>query len=262
LDLPVGLQLYSVRTLLPNDYLGTLKQLAALGYREVEAAGFYNHSASEVKDAMQQAGMRCVSSHYGHDALSTQFEETLAFGKELGLEYIVCSSPGRKNPPTTKGAAMTMEDWRWNAEEFNKFGKKIKAAGMKFAYHNHVEEFHAIDGVVPYIELLEHTDPEYVSMEMDCGWVVVGGGNPLELLEKYPTRITMLHVKDFKSGASIESAKAAELGQGMLDYAPIFAAAAKYGHMKHCFVEQEEFLDVPAMQALKIDADYILALHG
>ena len=269
LGLPLGLQLYSVREMLPTDYEGTLKQIAALGYRQVEAAGFYNHSASQVKQAMKDAGLHCVSAHYPYNELHTKFDEVLAFNKELGVEYIICSSPGFKNPARTKHGdwahAFTLEDWRWNAEQFNKFGEKVHAAGMKFGYHNHTMEFQKQNGVVPYIELIRLTDPSMVTMEMDCGWVVVGGGNPIELLQRYPTRISMLHVKDFKVTGKPMSVTnpppSAELGQGSIDYRPILQAAAKAGHIRHCFVEQEQF-DMPPMQALKVDAEYMRKLNA
>jgi sugar phosphate isomerase/epimerase len=264
---PLGLQLYSVRQLLPTDYEGTLKQIGALGYREVEAAGYYNHSAAEIKQAMDSAGLHLVSAHYSSDDLHRQFDEILALNKELGVRYIICSFPGFKDPsrlkdikPQDRIHAFTLDDWRWNAEQFNAFGEKVNAAGMKFGYHNHTMEFHETDGVVPYVELLRLTDPAKVTMEMDCGWVVVGGGNPVEYLKNYPARITMLHIKDFKPAASSTSTPArpepSELGQGTIDYTPIFQVAAKSGNVKHCFVEQEAF-DVPPMQSLKIDAEYM-----
>jgi sugar phosphate isomerase/epimerase len=261
LHLPLALQLYSVRDLLPKDYAGTLKEIGALGYKEVESAGYFNHSAAEVKTAMNNAGLKLVGAHHPSDDLHRNLDQILSFSHELGITYIVCSSPGHKNP-ADKGS-FTLDDWRWNAEQFNKFGEKVSAAGMKFGYHNHILEFKETDGVVPYVELLRLTDPSKVTMELDCGWVTVGGGNPIEYLRKYPTRITMLHVKDFKRSTTPPSntnrPAVAELGQGTIDYAPIFEEAAKAGHVKHCFAEQEAF-NVPWIQSLKIDADYLRKL--
>ncbi len=263
LDLPLGIQLYSVRDQLPKDYEGTLKQIASLGYREVEAAGFYNHSAVDVKKAMQQAGLHCVSAHYSYDALNGHVEEIVEFMKVIGSHYIICSFPGHHGGG--HGDKFTLDEWRWNAGEFNKFGKQISAAGLKFGYHNHTMEFQKEDGVVPYDELMRLTDPEYVTMEMDLGWVKVGGGNPIELLHRYGSRISMLHVKDFKPfkvPQSIDNPPTATaLGQGSIDYRPIFAAAAHTGHIKHCFVEQEEY-NMPVMQELKIDAEFMRKLHA
>jgi sugar phosphate isomerase/epimerase len=267
LNLPLALQLYSVRQLLPTDYDGTLKEIGALGYREVEAAGYFNHTVAEVKQAMGNAGLKLVSTHYSSDDLHKQFDQIVAFNKELGVSYIICSSPRLKDQsrlnnmnPGDRANAYTLDDWRWNADEFNALGEKVNAAGMKFGYHNHVNEFHKIDGVVPYVELLRLTDPSRVTMELDCGWVIVGGGDPVEYLRNYPARITMLHVKDFKQTATPASSasrpEVAELGQGTIDYRPIFQEAAKNGNVKHCFVEQEAFNLAP-MQSLKIDADYM-----
>src|SRR5271170_7657159 len=148
LGLPLGVQLYSVRKALPDDYLGTLKQLAALGYQEVEAAGFYDHSADEVKTAMQTAGLKCVSAHYPLDTLKPQLDSILTYGKALGLQYIVCSSPMHQTPGT-KGP-LTLDDWKWTADQFNQIAAKVQAAGISFAYHNHVAEFTAIDGTLPW----------------------------------------------------------------------------------------------------------------
>jgi sugar phosphate isomerase/epimerase len=268
LHVPLGLQLYSVREYLPTNYDGILKQVGGLGYQEVEAAGYFNHSAAEVKQAMDQAKLHLVSAHYSADDLHKQLDTIIQFNKALGVSYLICSFPGFKDPervkkldPRERINAFTLEDWKWNAEQLNQIGEKVHAAGLKFGYHNHFMEFHKTDGVVPYVELLRLTDPSKVTMEMDCGWVVVGGGNPIEYLRNYPTRITMLHVKDFKSLKSADGGRPviAELGQGVIDYRPIFRQAAESGHVRHVFVEQEAF-DVPWTQSLKIDADYMRKL--
>jgi sugar phosphate isomerase/epimerase len=249
LGLPLGVQLYSVRTMLPKDYLGTLKQIAALGYTEVEAAGFYDHPVDEVKSAMQTAGLHCVSSHYPLGQLKPNVDSILDFAKTLGVGYIVCSSPMHQQAGT-KGE-LSLDDWRWNADQFNQIAVKVKAAGMKFAYHNHVAEFTPIDGALPWEELVKHTDPAYVSFEMDCGWVEVAGQDPVVYLTKYPTRIVMLHVKDFKD----KKPPSVPLGTGAIDYTPIFKAA-KRARIQHCFVEQEE-TQTTMMDALAIDAKYM-----
>jgi len=270
LGLPIGVQLYSVRETLPTDYEGTLKKLAAIGYQEAEAAGFFGHTATEVKQAMNEAGLWCVSAHYPLAQLMPEEGEIIQYGKDLGLQYIICSAPTLKNSSRMKpGGAraiadlMTLDDWRWNAEQFNRIGERVNAEGIRFGYHNHTGEFHEIDGVVPYDELLRLTDPAKVTMEMDCGWVIVGGKNPVDYLKRYPTRISMLHVKDFKMAGTPKSGNelppSAELGRGSIDYHAIFEAAKK-ADIKHAFVEQEEFLDLPPFEALKVDADYMKAL--
>ena len=267
LNLPLGLQLYSVRNVLPKDYEGTLKQLGALGYREVEAAGFFGHTPAEVKQAMDHAGLHCVSAHYSLKDLLPKVDETIQFGKDLGLEYIVCAAPMWKDPSRVKDPnsstareSMTLDDWHWNADQFNRIGDRVNAAGIRFAYHNHTPEFRAENGVVFYDELMRLTDPAKVTMELDCGWAAVAGKNPADLLTRYSSRISMLHVKDFKMGhgtAPLPVPPSTEMGHGVIDYHPIFEAAKK-ADIQHTFVEQEEF-DMPMMEALKIDADYMRA---
>ena len=264
LGLPLGLQLYSVREMLPKDFEGTLRKLGAIGYREVEAAGFFGHSALDVKRAMSDAGLKCVSGHYSWNDLNPRLAQIVEYHQQLGAEYIICSYPGFKNPsaPRKDSRDFTMDDWRWNAEQFNRTGEKVKAAGLKFGYHNHTMEFGEENGVTPFDELIRLTDAELVTIEMDCGWVTVGGGDPVAYLRKYPKRISMLHIKDFKHPdkplAPREPPPAAELGQGTTDFRPLFKAAKK-GEIKHYFVEQEAY-DMPPFEALKIDADYMKKL--
>jgi sugar phosphate isomerase/epimerase len=267
LGLPLGLQLFSVRQQIAKDFEGTLAQVGSLGYREVEAAGFFQHSAADVKQAMQKANLRCVSSHVPFGDLQPNFDERLAFSKELGVEYLICSSPGFKTPPaagaTNRGRKMTLEDWRYNAEQFNLMGEKVAAAGLHFGYHNHTGEFASTEGVVPFMEMLRLTDPAKVTFELDCGWAIVGGIKPVDLLRDHPGRFSLLHVKDFKlgEGADPHNPTVTELGMGSIDYRPIFQQAAKTQKIKHMFIEQEAF-DMPYMESLKVDADYMRNLKA
>ena len=148
----------------------------------MEAAGFFGHTPSQVKQAMDHAGLQCVSAHYPLKDLMPKVDETIQFGKDLGLKYIVCASPMLKDPsrvkdPGSRAAreAMTLDDWRWNAEQFNRIGEQVNAAGMRFAYHNHTPEFRSENGVVFYDELLRLDRSGKGDMELDCGWAVRGG---------------------------------------------------------------------------------------
>ena len=270
--LPLGLQLYSVRDQLAADFDGTLKEVHTLGYREVEAAGFYHRSPAQVNTAIAAAGLRLVSAHYPSSQLMQGLEPILDFHRGLrSAHFIICSFPGFRDPAKGKlpfdqqVTSFTLDDWKWNAEQFNKWGRQVKDAGFQFGYHNHTMEFAPQSGVIPYDLLLKNTDPELVIMELDCGWVTVGGGSPEHYLRTYPNRIKMLHVKDFKKGAGRGSVAhpppAAELGQGSADYPAIFKAV-KPGSLEHMFVEQEAFPDMPWKQALHVDADYMLKLKA
>ena len=253
LSLPIGLQLYSVRELLPKDFDGTLHQLAAAGYVEMEAAGYFGRTAAQFRQSMEQAGLRLVGTHYAMGLLRPHLDENIEFSHNLGVSYIVCPSPERKDP-TARGP-LTLDDWRWVAGELNRIGEKVKAAGMTFAYHNHGPEFGAENGVVFYDELLRLTDPKLVVFEMDLGWVFAAGRNPIDYLSKTPERFPLLHVKDMKKNAKGEY-ESTVLGRGLMDYKPILRAATG---VKHYFIEQEEF-EIPIMEALKLDADYMRTL--
>lgn len=272
LGLPVGLQLYSVRKLLPNDYAGTLKQVGAIGYREVEAAGFFGHSPDEVKTAMSSAGLHCVSAHYSLADLLKDVDGNLKYAKALGLEYVICSSPSVADPAKLANypggawkyfqTGLSLDDWRWNADQFNQLGKKFKAEGIRFGYHNHTMEFRDLGGSTGYDVLLKDTDPTYVTLELDCGWVTAAGKDPIAYLTQYPGRISMLHIKDLKpaeAGKAPGERVSTVLGKGTIDYKPIFAAAKKAG-IKHYFVEQEAF-DGDPLQELKEDYQYLHAIH-
>jgi len=253
LHLPVGLQLYSVRELLPKDFEGTLKKLSAAGYIEVEAAGYYDRTAKDFRHAMDEAGLRCVSTHHPLGVLKPQLDKLIEYGHELGLDYMICSSSVRRDP-TAKGP-LTLDDWHWVAEEFNRIGEKVKAGGMTFGYHNHIPEFGAEGGVVFYDELMRLTDPKFVSFELDCGWISASGHNPVAYLKKSPERFPLLHVKDMAKGANGEF-RSTVMGTGVVDYRPILRAATG---LKHYFIEQEEF-DIDPIEALRRDAEYMLKL--
>lgn len=264
LGLPLGIQLYSVREQMAEDLEVALTAVSAAGYTEVEAAALPKKSAKEIRAALDKAGLRCVSAHHSLADLQERFDETVAYNKELGVHFIICSSPGHRTPPPagTPGGQRTfsLDDWHYNAEQFNAIGEKLAASDLRFGYHNHTPEFVVTDGKTPYMELLRLTDPKKVTFELDCGWAVVAGQNPVEIMKNHPNRISMLHVKDFKLGqhptAGSHDAKVTELGKGAIDYHPIFAQAAKTQHIVHAFVEQEAF-DMPWKDSLKIDADYL-----
>ena len=253
LGLPIGLQLYSVRALLPKDFDGTLKAVRADGYTEVEAAGYYDRTAADFRHAMDQAGLRCISTHHPLTLLRAHTDELIEYGHNLGLEYIVCPSPAHRDP-AAKGP-LTLDDWHFTADELNRIGEKVKAAGMSFGYHNHTPEFGTEGGVTFYDELLRLTDPKLVFFEMDCGWVAAAGRNPVDYLSKTPDRVPLLHVKDVAKLPSGEY-QSSILGLGTLDYRPILRAASG---LKHYFIEQEEF-DRDIIESLRLDADYMRKL--
>ena len=266
LGLAPGIQLYSVRQQMAQDLEGALAGVREAGFLEVESAALPKKPAAEIRKALDNAGLKCVSSHRSFVDVTRDLEATTEFEKTIGVSYIICPGPGRRNPPApgTKAGPPSIDDWKYNAEEFNKTGEELKKAGITFGYHNHWVEFKPVDGKVPYEELLSLCEPDKTTFEMDLGWVKVAGQDPIALMKKFPNRFSMFHVKDFHlptniSYATHEEAKVTELGRGSIDYRPIFAQAAENQKITHAFVEQEEF-DIPWMESLKVDADYMKKL--
>ncbi len=254
LKMPIGLQLYSVRELLPKDFDGTLAKVRAAGYTEVEAAGYYKRTAAEFRKAMDKAGLRCTSTHHSLADLKAHEDELIAYGHELGLSYMICPWPMPRDPAGS--FPLKLDDWRWVAEELNRIGEKTKAAGMSFGYHNHDIEFSQEGGVVIFDELLRLTDPKLVCFEMDCGLVAMAGRNPVDYLSKTPERFPLMHVKDVVKGADGKFHDT-ELGRGAPDYHSVLRAATE---LKHYFIEQEDF-DMDPIEALRLDADYMRKLN-
>lgn len=259
LGLQPGIQLYSVRKQMAEDFEGALAAVREAGFVEVESASLPKKPAAELRAALDKAGLKCVSAHRSFADVTTNLDATIEFEKAMGVSYIICPGPGRKDP-TVKGP-LSIADWQYNAEAFNKSGEKLKKAGITFGYHNHWVEFQPVDGKVPYEELLRVCEPDKTTFELDCGWVRVAGVDPVALMKKYPHRFSMFHVKDFNLPANIsyanhEEAKVTELGRGSIDYKPVFAQAAKNQKVTHAFVEQEAF-DIPWKESLKVDADYL-----
>ena len=262
--LPLAIQLYSVRQQMAEDLDMTLAAVAAAGFVEVEAAALPKRPAKQIRAALDKAGLRCVSAHHGFEDLKSNFDHLVAYDTELGAKYVICASPGHRTTSRTgTGSKFSLDDWHYNAEQFNDLGDKAAKLNVQFGYHNHIHEFEVVNGVLPYEELLKQTNPKKVTFELDCGWVRVAGHDPADLMQRHPNRFSMLHVKDFHlkevGPGSNHEPKVTELGRGDIDYKPVIAQARKNQVIRHAFVEQESF-DVPWNDALKIDARYMKRL--
>jgi sugar phosphate isomerase/epimerase len=257
-----GIQLYTVHEAMLADPAGTLKRLRQIGFEEVESAGFGNSSAKQFRGLLDDAGLACPSAHlqFEMDNLGRAFEDTHA----VGAQYAVSSTLhalalGPNAPKDSFKRGMTLEEAKKTAELANRIGEAAKRAGLQYAYHNHNREF--VDqggGATGYNVLLKETDAQLVEFEIDCGWMIFAGHDPVEYFGKYPQRIPMIHVKDFLPRAKGESEmRGAELGHGTVDYKPIFAAASKAG-LRHYFVEQEgPFARMSPLEAAQVDCDYL-----
>jgi sugar phosphate isomerase/epimerase len=203
--------------------------------------------------------------HAGAADIASKGDQILADAKTLGLRYIVCSSPGvspekDKLPWEERMKAVDLNDWKWNADLFNKFGKQVSAAGMAFGYHNHTAEFKKFDGKTAFEHLYELTDPKHVKIELDVGWVVVAQQDPIALLNKYKDRVIALHVKDVTKRVSADKEPASvALGEGVIDWKKVIGTAKANG-TKAFFYEQEAPFTRPILDSVKISGDYLQKL--
>lgn len=270
IGIPIGLQLYTVRNQIAKDLPGTLKQVAAIGYKEVELYTFFDKKASELQRLLDDAGLHSVSGHFPAQALTSKLDESIEYAKAIGLKFMVCPFPG--NDPDRskqKGKAavpgsFTMDDWKWNADLFNKAGEKAKAAGLVFAYHNHHMEFQKYGDETALDVILKGTDPKLVKLELDCGWVTVAGGDPAAFITEHADRVVLLHIKDIKAGfkptTRFVPIPFVELGRGTTDWAKVFAAAKQAGVQRY-YVEQDT-TERPPLEAIKISYDYLHELKA
>jgi len=264
--IPLGIQLWTVKDEAAKDLEGTLKQVYAAGFREIEFAGFYNKTAAEIGALVKGIGFTPVSTHHGAADIAKKGDQILADAKTLGLKYIVCSSPGvsperEKLSWEERMKTVNLDDWKWNADLFNKFGKQVSDAGMKFGYHNHTPEFKMYEGKTAFEHLFGMTDPKHVHIELDVGWVVVAQQDPIALLNKYKDRVIALHVKDVTRRESPDKdPPSVALGEGVIDWKKVIGTAKANG-TKTFFYEQEAPFTRPILASVKISGDYLKKLE-
>ena len=257
----IGVQLYTVRNDMKQDMPGTLAKVAQIGYKEVEFAGYFDHSPKEVRAMLDQNGLVSPASHVDYKLLGDKWQETLDAAKVMGQSYIVC-------PMVPDDIRKQPDGWKQVADTFNKAALVSKKNGLQFCYHNHHFEFAKTNGQIPYDVLLSATDPNLVKMEMDLCWAVVGGADPVAYFNRYPGRFPLVHVKDMKSIPSPAPGEAyvpfeklhplmTDVGSGMIDWKRIFAQADQ-GGIKHYFVEHDEPKD--AYASLRNSYNYLHSL--
>ena len=241
----VGVQLYTFRTEMAADARGTLKKIAALGYKQIESAGsnkgrYYGLKPTEMKLACNDLGMTLSS---GHVHIDDKWKQTLDEAAESGQQYVICS--------TMPSNGQTSDNYKRAAEVFNKTGEECKKINLKFGYHNHDYEFASDNGQVLYDVLLDNTQADLVHMEMDLGWVLAGGKNPLDYFKKYPGRFPLWHLKDM----DVAKKHSVEFGKGGLDILAILNNSKQAG-LDIIFVEQEEYASTP-FESMKENMDYL-----
>lgn len=265
-SVPLGIQLWTVKSEAEKDLEGTLRKVHAAGFREIEFAGYYGKDPAELAKLMRGIGFSLVSTHAGAADIAKNGDKILADAKTLGLKYVVCSSPGvspekEKLPWEERMKAVDLTDWKWNVDLFNKFGKQVSDAGMTFGYHNHSAEFRKLsNGLTGFDYLFGNTDPAHVKIELDVGWVVVAQQDPVAILNHHKDRVIALHVKDVaKRGADGKDPASVALGEGVIDWKAVIGTAKKNGTQAY-FYEQEEPFTRPILDSVKISGEYLQKL--
>jgi sugar phosphate isomerase/epimerase len=245
----VGIQLYSVRKEMLADAVGTLKELAKIGYKELESArsekgNYYGLQPKEIKKIVGDLGMTLRS---GHVHVDENWKRSVDAAAEAGQDYLVCSSLPSKG--------QTIDNYKRVAETFSKAAEDCKKSKITFGYHNHEYEFEKENGKVLYDVLLDSTDPKLVTMELDLGWVIASGNDPLAYFNKYPGRFPLWHLKDMDTIKK----QSTEFGKGQVKVVEMLKNANKSG-VKHIFVEQEEYAST-ALESMKYNFEYLQKLN-
>jgi len=216
--LPIALQLYTVRDETARDFAGTLRQVAALGYRAVECAGYGNLSASELRALLAELGLRAPASHcLGIDMSEEKLAQELAFAQEIGCEYAVIPWIGPERIARTPFADLV--------QRLETIGRSCQEAGLQLVYHNHDYSFQRLDNSRLLLdELLAACDPALLSLELDVYWAAFAGIDPLAYLRQHQGRVPLLHLKDMDAQRGMS-----EVGDGSLDMAGIIATGEESG---------------------------------
>lgn len=247
----IGLQLYTLRDVIMKDVKGTLREIASMGYTEVETYGYKDGSlfglpTAEFGKYLKGLGVKVRSGHYGIDlAMGNGWEKACADAKEMGQKYVVV-------PWMDKKYYSSLDVLKATCNSLNKAGEVAKKYKLRMGYHNHAFEFSEVEGKVVYDVMLDRLDAKLVAMEMDLFWVVNAGKNPFAYFQKYPGRFELWHVKDMDKA---DKERNADVGTGSIDYTALFANAKKSG-MKHFFMEQETYPSSP-IESTKKSIEYL-----
>ncbi|MCD6289542.1 MAG: sugar phosphate isomerase/epimerase [Anaerolineae bacterium] len=239
-DIPIALQMYTVRDVAAKDFIGALRQVAEIGYAGVELAGTFGLPATELKAALDDLGLKVAGSHVALAELESNLPDVIEYNRVLNNPYIVL-------PAIPQERRQTLDDWRGLATVLNRIGREIKLAGMQFCYHNHAVEFEIFDGKFALEWLYELTDPDLVKAEIDTYWVQYAGQDPAEYLRKYADRMALVHLKDMEPG---EERFFAEVGEGVMNWEPVFRASEEAG-VQWYIVEQDRCRR-PSMESARI----------
>ncbi len=271
----VGIQLYGVRNAMERDFEGTLKALADMGYEYVEFAGYYGHTAEEIKAILDKYGLKCISAHQALDFYDEDPDAAAEFLKAFGVKYSVIPWYGKEKLAGT-------DEWEASAARFKKVGAVLKAHGMKLGYHNHDFEFEKHEGKYLHDYIFDEVG-DLIDPELDTCWVHYAGINPADKIREFAGRVEIVHLKDFvckelgggpaydlidNSGKGLGKKSREDngfqfrpLGTGRQNFLEILEACEASG-TEYVIVEQDQTYDIPELEAAKISRDYLRETFG
>lgn len=259
----LGVQLYSVREDMKKDPLGTLKQVAKIGYKNVEHANyidrkFYGYKPSEFKKILDDLGLKMPSGHTvmgkDHwDASKNDFTDAWKYTIEdaafMGQKYVV-------SPWIDESVRKSYDNLVGIIDLFNKCGALCQKSGMKFSYHNHWFEFgEKLNNMKIFDIIMQKIDPKFVLMQLDIGNMYIGGAKAIDILNQYPGRFELIHVKDEIAVNTAEKFESSVLGKGIIPTKDIVDLARKIGGTKVYIIEQESYQKATPIESIKEDFD-------
>jgi sugar phosphate isomerase/epimerase len=237
--IPLGLQLYSVRTECEKDLPATIKAVADIGYQGVEFAGFYDYSAQDLRKLLDDNGLKCCGSHTPlDDLLGDKLPKTIEFNQTIGNKYLIVPwlDPNKYN---------SVEGWKKAADMFNELAEKVAPHKMQVGYHNHSHEFTPIDGQIPWDIFFGNTRKDVI-MQCDTGNAMIGGGQVIPYLKRYPGRAVTIHLKEYSA-----TNKNAIIGEGDIPWEELLNLCETIGGTKWYIIEEEK--DVyPPLKAVEL----------
>ncbi len=240
----VAMQMFTLRDLTKEDYAGTVKKVAEMGYPAIQVSGFGNSTPEDIRKMLDDLELGSAGTHLGYAMFRDEFEKVVEITKTLRAGFAVV-------PSLPKEVRETPDQWKQLAEQFAEWAEKLKAEDLGFAYHNHSFEFETkVDGAFAY-DLLYTGGSEAVEAEIDTYWVQYGGADPVAYLEKYAGRITIVHFKDMGEG---EEKPMVPVGEGILDW-PKIIAACKAGGTEFMAIEQDRTAPLGPLEAAKVSLE-------
>lgn len=251
----LGVQLFSVRDILPANPQEVMTKLAQMGYKQFESfsgpKGFlWGYQPKEMKSFLDSIGVNMLSTHFNYlDVVNKpdELKRNIDLAAETGLKYLICPWIGGQK---------TWDDWKRIADQLNKTGEQVSQSGLKFGYHNHDYSFKPLEGKLPQDYLLDNTSAKNVMFELDLCWIDVAGINTAEHLKKYGKRYELCHIKDYTKieGKPVQK----DLGHGSVNIKKTLEECKKSG-ISHFIVEQEQY-PVSSLDSLKANAEFMAKL--